>query len=110
RVGGHGKLRGVESMLFVQCEPLRTPSDTDRGGGFGSSAAVTSMCSGLSPCTRRGPIILTLVVIVWLPNRKRSIGADCGRAASISSRVPKNSAWLGQTLAHMGFSPTDERS
>ena len=35
---------------------------------------------------------------------------DFGRRARICSRVPKNSAWLGQTVAHIGFFPTDVRS
>src|SRR5262249_39833365 len=67
-------------------------------------AAVTSTCDGIA---RRGTITLTRVVIVWSPNRNALLGADCGRSASACSRVPKNSAWLGHTVAHIGFLPTD---
>ena len=54
--------------------------------------------------------MLTRVVMVCSPNRNLLVGVDCGRSARISSRVPKNSAWLGQTVAHIGFLPTDVRS
>jgi hypothetical protein len=62
---------------------------------------------GASP---RGTITLTRVVIVWPPKRKRLLGIERGRSARICSRVPKKSAWLGQTVAHIGFLPTDVRS
>ena len=52
----------------------------------------------------------TRVVIVCSPNRNELVGVDCGRSASACSRVPKNSAWLGHTVAHIGFLPTDVRS
>ena len=52
----------------------------------------------------------TRVVIVWLPKRNSLVGVDIGRICRICSRVPKNSAWLGQTVAHIGFLPTELRS
>src|SRR5262249_13149568 len=58
-----------------------------------SIAAVTST---LSTGASFGTIIFTFVVIVCLPNRNSFTGLDNGRRASISSRVPKNNAWLGQ--------------
>ena len=70
-------------------------------------AAVTSTCDGVA-C--RGAITLTRVVMVWSPNRNLFVGLDCGRSAIACSRVPKNSAWLGQTVAHIGFFPIDVRS
>jgi hypothetical protein len=57
-----------------------------------------------------GAIRFTLVRMVCCPNLNWFTGVLRGRRASICSRVPKNSAWLGQTVAHMGFLPTDERS
>ena len=58
----------------------------------------------------RGAIMNTRVEIVCPPNWKRLIGVDIGRSCSICSRVPKNSAWLGQTVVHIGFLPTLARS
>ena len=53
---------------------------------------------------------MTWVVIVWPPNWKL---VDRGRhrpQLRDLSCVPKNSAWLGQTVAHIGFLPTLVRS
>jgi hypothetical protein len=69
-------------------------------------AAVTSTQSGPSA----GTIMLTFVVIVWAPNWKVLTGRALGRSRAISSRVPNARAWLGQTEAHMGLSPTEVRS
>jgi hypothetical protein len=80
-------------------------SDLPRGPSF--IALVTSMCW---TCRVRGIIMLTLVVIVCSPKRKRLVGVLIGRSRSISSRVPKNSAPLGQTAAHMGLRPSLVRS
>jgi hypothetical protein len=88
--------------------PSSTGSLADRPRGRSSIAAVTSTSGGSAPA--RGTSTLTRVVIVCPPNRKTLVGADCGRRAASCSRVPKKSAWLGQTVAHMGFLPTDERS
>ena len=52
----------------------------------------------------------TRVEIGCPPNWKRLTGVDSGRSRSISSAVPKKSAWLGQTVAHIGFLPTLVRS
>ena len=57
-----------------------------------------------------GTIMLTLVVIVWLPNWNVLTGRDRLRICSTCSRVPKCRAPLGQTLAHMGFLPMLVRS
>jgi hypothetical protein len=73
-----------------------------------SIAAVTSRRGG--GVFLRGTITLTRVVISWSPKRKRFVGIDCGRSASICSRVPKKSAWLGHTVAHIGRFPIDVRS
>ena len=35
---------------------------------------------------------------------------DRGRSSCISSSLQNNNAWLGQTDAHIGFRPTDDRS
>jgi hypothetical protein len=55
-------------------------------------------------------MIWTCVVIVCCPNWNVFTGAESGRSCSICSRVPKNSAWLGHTVAHIGFRPTLVRS
>ena len=88
---------------------LTTFSDTARLRGCSSIAAVTSTY-GARRHQPRGTITYTCVVIVWSPNWNVLIGADSGRSCSICSRVPKKSAWLGQTVAHIGFLPTLDRS
>ena len=86
-----------------------TFSDTARARGCSSIADVTST-SGAFSATPRGVMTNTFVVIVWSPNRNVLIGADIGRSCRICSSVPKNSAWLGHTVAHIGFLPTLDRS
>lgn len=54
--------------------------------------------------------MLTFVRMVCPPKRKLLTGVALGLRRAISSRVPKASAWLGQTDAHIGLSPTDVRS
>ena len=44
------------------------------------------------------------------PASGRLTGADSGLNWVICSRVPKKSAWLGHTVAHIGFLPTLDRS
>src|SRR5262249_9684424 len=68
------------------------------------TAAVTSRSAGMA-C--RGAIMCTFVAIVCRPKRKRLNGVDCGRWCSISLRLPKNSAPLGQTVAHIGRLPAE---
>ena len=70
-------------------------------------AAVTST---ISVAASRGTMMFTLVRMVCMPNWNVLTGFACGRRRAISSRVPNASAWLGQTEAHQGFSPTDVRS
>ena len=79
-----------------------------RGWARSSIADVTSSSSG--GAARRGTMTFTRVVMTCSPKRSLLVGIDCGRSARICSRVPKNSAWLGQTVAHIGFLPTDVRS
>src|SRR6185436_14092394 len=79
------------------------------GRGALSRTAVTSTCGSIA-ARRLGAIMKTRVVTVWPPNRNVLTGADSGRSRSISARVPKNNAWLGQTVAHIGFLPTLDRS
>ena len=43
-------------------------------------------------------------------NRNRFTDSERGRSSSICSAAPKASAPLGQTVAHIGFSPADVRS
>src|SRR5262249_39494322 len=57
-----------------------------------------------------GTIMFTLVVTVWPPNRNSLTGRDRLRCCSTSSRVPKNRASLGQTVAHIGLRPVLVRS
>ena len=54
--------------------------------------------------------MFTCVVIVCWPNWNVLTGVESGRSCSICSRVPKKSAWLGHTVAHIGFLPTLVRS
>jgi len=87
------------------CYPM-TARATDRPDGPDSIAAVTSMYSLLD----LGTIMFTFVVMTCDPKRNRFIGRAFDRSFSICSRGPKYSAWLGHTLAHMGFLPTEVRS
>ena len=91
------------------CGCITTFSDTARLRGCSSIAAATSTW-GARFASLRGTITYTCVVMVWLPNWNVFTGVDNGRSCSICSRVPKKSAWLGHTVAHIGFLPTLDRS
>src|SRR5262245_61446088 len=57
-----------------------------------------------------GIMILTFVFTRCWPKRNVFTGGLFGRFRWICSRVPKKSAPLGQTVAHMGFLPALVRS
>jgi len=44
------------------------------------------------------------------PHERGEPGQQRDKAGARSPRVPKNSAWLGQTDVHIGFLPTEVRS
>ena len=71
-------------------------------------AAVTSRYSCRAEL--RGAIICTRVVDALLAELELVDGLTRGRSRSIFSRVPKNSASLGQTVAHIGLRPAEVRS
>ena len=56
-----------------------------------------------------GAIMNTLVFTCSLPKRKSRV-ATAARWRAMTSGGPNVSAWLGQTVAHIGRSPTDVRS
>src|SRR5690606_32748655 len=110
-VGRYGDLIGVflhhKSYSGSNIFSMKTSSVTSWLMVGALRAATTSM---MLRGDSRGTIMFTFVVTVCIPNWKVLTGLELGRAASISSRVPNQSAPLGQTDAHIGFRPIEVRS
>ena len=83
-------------MPAAAVEGLRSP--------YSSHQSTTSSVLSL------GIMMLTFVFTVCRPKRKVFTGVLFGRSSRIFSRVPYQSAPLGQTVAHIGFLPALVRS
>src|SRR5262249_33490138 len=89
--------------------PPTATSGITRWPGSSAMAAATSTY-GCDGALAAGIMMNTRVEMVCRPKRNRFTGVDIGRSCSICSREPKKSAWLGHTVAHIGFLPTLVRS
>ena len=110
RIGVCGSSAMSDLHLGERIASCRSPASTHAAvaAARSSIAAVTSTCGGARARARHHHVDARRDRLVAEP--EWFVGVDCGRSCSICSRVPKNSAWLGQTVAHIGFLPTDVRS